>query len=78
MTNQTRRRGRPRPQDVIARDEHVYQLIRQRPRSRVELVALTHLKGDHVYLVLRRLNLAGRIERVPGGPGHVVNVWQAT
>lgn len=75
--SQPTRRGRPRPQNVIARDQQIYNLLRERPRSKVELVESTHLTPEQVYLVLRRLYLDGKARRLENNDHHV-NVWIAT
>ena len=57
------RRGRPRPPETIARDEHLYQLLAQGSRSRGQLAEQTGLTTDLVALALGRLRRAGRVER---------------
>jgi predicted Rossmann fold nucleotide-binding protein DprA/Smf involved in DNA uptake len=71
------RRGRPRPLEVIKRDERVYELLTHRPHSKAELIQLTGLTKAQTYLVLRRLYLDGRVQRVRQAD-HQVNVWEVT
>lgn len=55
------RRGRPRPTDVIARDEDVYQLLTDSPRTRNQIAAELGLTPSLAYLAIDRLRRAGRI-----------------
>lgn len=55
------RRGRPRPPDVVARDEQVYQLIAGGTGSRAALAEATGLDRPTVALCAQRLKKAGRI-----------------
>lgn len=57
----TRKPGRPRDPKVIARDEHVYQLITQGVGARSELAAQTGHDREAIALSVRRLKRAGRI-----------------
>lgn len=55
------RRGRPRPSAVIARDEQIYELLTQGPRTRNQIAAETGLTPSLAYLAIDRLRRAGRI-----------------
>lgn len=57
------RRGRPRSDATMARDEHIHQLLTDRSRSRGELAAATGLRPGLVHLALRRLLAAGRVRQ---------------
>lgn len=61
------RRGRPRPANVIARDEHVYQLIASGTGSRAALAEATGLDRPTVALCVQRLKKAGRIRTCADG-----------
>lgn len=63
MDTHTRRPGRPRDPAVIARDEHIYRLLANGPRSRSSLADATGHSRDIVYLSLNRLHHAGRIRQ---------------
>lgn len=63
MTTTTPRRGRPRPANVIARDEEIYSLLTSGTRSRNQLAEETGLEKSLVYLALDRLRSAGRIRQ---------------
>lgn len=56
-------RGRPRSPDTIARDEHIYGLLADGPRSRNQLAEQTGLEKSIVYLALDRLRQADRIRQ---------------
>lgn len=62
-TATTPRRGRPRPADVVARDERIYRLLTTGPRSRNRLADETGLRPSLVYLALDRLRTNGRIRQ---------------
>lgn len=70
------RRGRPRPQDVIDRDEAVFTALAQ-PASRAELVERTGLTASAVYLSLWRLRLQERVARIASQTeGRTGHTWQ--
>lgn len=58
-------RGRPRPQDVIARDEKAYQtLIESGPLTKPDLAEKLGITPSLTYMSLFRLAQAGRVRRV--------------
>jgi len=59
------RRGRPRPQDVITRDEAVLNvLVKSRaPMTREQLATELGAQPSHVYLSLYRLRRDGHVVR---------------
>lgn len=61
-------RGRPRPNDVIERDDRVFAAL-ETPATRAELVARTGLGPNEIYLSLYRLKRDGRIARVRSETG---------
>lgn len=61
MATPTRKVGRPRNPDVIARDEQIYKLLADGPRSRSSISEETNLDRDAVYLSCQRLQRADRI-----------------
>lgn len=63
MQQTARRPGRPRNPQVIARDEHVYQLITQGTGSRSALAQATGLDRPTIALSVQRLKRAGRIRQ---------------
>jgi len=58
---QQARRGRPRPAETIERDETVFALLADGPRTRNQLAETLGLERSVVYLSLDRLHRAGRI-----------------
>lgn len=72
-----RRRGRPRPQETIERDEQVHATIAGSGAglTREEIAANTGLSSKLVYMSLYRLRTAGRIARRYEDGRHV---WAAT
>lgn len=67
----TTTRGRPRPEEVVNRDEFVYtSLIGSMTRQ--ALAASIEMKPSHVYLSLIRLRAAGRVQHeYVSNVGHV-------
>jgi hypothetical protein len=60
----TPRRGRPRPQENIDRDERVYDLLAaEGPLTRNEVAEKTGLTASLTYLTLDRLRRSGRVRR---------------
>jgi predicted Rossmann fold nucleotide-binding protein DprA/Smf involved in DNA uptake len=57
------KRGRPRPQATIDRDNTVLAAIGDAPKTKAELVEATGLPGNEVYLSLYRLKRDGRITK---------------
>lgn len=70
----TQRRGRPRPDTTIARDEQVLAAIGAGSPTRAQLAETTGLEPKAIYLSLYRLRVQGRVERVRDGSDHV---WRA-
>lgn len=68
------RRGRPRPDVTIQRDEQVFELLAE-PLTRGQLVERTGLKPTQVYLALYRLRKADRVQKSRSGANHV---WSRT
>lgn len=64
------RRGRPRPEHTIERDDAVYAAL-ETPMTRAQLAEATSFPKNEVYLSLYRLRAAGRIERARDGGNHV-------
>lgn len=58
------RRGRPRSQETINRDDAVLKALGDGPLSKEQLVQKLSLKDTHVYLSLWRLRRDGRVEKV--------------
>lgn len=58
-----RRRGRPRSQETVDRDERVLTALGNGVMTREQLVDELKLKPSLVYLALWRLRRAGRVER---------------
>lgn len=70
MSTEKTRRGRPRPQATIDRDNSVYDVL-TRPMTRADLVTATGLKDSEVYLSLHRLRVSGRVARGSGGNARI-------
>lgn len=67
------RRGRPRPQDTIARDDQVLAAVPEDGTgvTRTQLAAATQLAPNAIYLSLYRLQRDKRIERARENGAHV-------
>lgn len=67
------RRGRPRPESTIARDEQVFELIPADGSTitRNALADALQVEPKAIYLSLYRLSRSQRIERVHEGGSHV-------
>ncbi len=85
MERERRRRGRPRPPDVISRDKRIPELITDHPQTSDQLVRATGFDKQAVYLSLRRLFLAGVIIRQDADDRDRIlrgaerkNIWKAT
>lgn len=65
MSDTETKRGRPRPQDVVERDEAVMTAVKASAEgsTKEELAESTGLEPSAVYLSLFRLRKDGRIER---------------
>ena len=63
MQQTARRPGRPRPADVIARDDTIYALIADGHATRAALATQTGLDRAIVQLSCQRLHRAGRIRQ---------------
>lgn len=66
-----RRRGRPRPEATIARDQQVFDALTE-PKTKKELAEATGLPGNEVYLSIYRLRTGGQITKVEGK----AHTWQ--
>lgn len=66
MSEPKRGRGRPRTQEVIERDEQIFQAVAGSDRAvtKYEISAGTGVPTNKVYTSLRRLSQAGRLARV--------------
>lgn len=64
------RRGRPRPDTTVQRDEQVFEQLSE-PLTRAQLVERTGLDARAVYLSLHRLRTTDRIKRDRQGANHV-------
>lgn len=66
MDEPKRGRGRPRTQEVIERDELIFQAVSgsERAVTKYEIAAGTGVPLPKVYMSLRRLSLANRLARV--------------
>lgn len=63
-TPEPTRRGRPRTEDAVARDEQIYNaLLSSGPYTRNELADRLALSKSLTYLALKRLQKAGRVKR---------------
>jgi DNA-binding MarR family transcriptional regulator len=69
----TRGRGRPRPADVVERDQKLLMYLGQKPRSRAELADLLEITVSQAYLALSRLRSRGQVRRCVKEDG--TNVW---
>jgi predicted transcriptional regulator len=70
------RRGRPRPQGTIDRDEQVLQLLQKGPLTRTEIAEKLGIESGAAYLSLFRLHKTGRVAKVAKGEG-TGNSWEA-
>lgn len=68
------RRGRPRPEDTIARDEQVLKILQSAPSTKVQIAADTGIPESAVYLSLHRLQKTGKITRARAGGVHMWEV----
>jgi site-specific DNA-cytosine methylase/predicted transcriptional regulator len=69
------RRGRPRPEETIERDEVVLKVLEREPSTKVKIAEETGRRESEVYLSLHRLQKAGLIQRARTGGLHL---WQVT
>lgn len=69
--NAAPRRGRPRPESTIQRDEQVFQALVAGGKTREDLATETGLTKSEVYLSLHRLRNAGKVERTRDSGKHV-------
>lgn len=69
------RRGRPRSQDTLARDERVKEVLGEGAMTREQLAERLGDKPSLVYLALWRLNRQGAVEKTSDGSRHS---WQLT
>lgn len=75
QTPEAPRRGRPRPDSTIQRDEQVLTAVGADGKTREDLAAGTGLTKSEVYLSLHRLRKQGLVERTRDGGKHV---WKQT
>jgi predicted Rossmann fold nucleotide-binding protein DprA/Smf involved in DNA uptake len=61
-----RRRGRPRPEATIERDQQVYAALEAGPKTKKELAEATALPANQVYLSIYRLRKSNQIKKVEG------------
>lgn len=71
----TMRRGRPRSEETIQRDETVLRTLTEHARTKEQLAQDLGLKDTHVYLSLWRLRRDGKVEKVTDGD--VRHLWRA-
>jgi predicted transcriptional regulator len=73
------RRGRPRPQDTLNRDDQVHQLLSKGPLTKTQIAEKLGIESSHAYLSLFRLQREGRVERAAGSEeeGAPKNAWKA-
>lgn len=66
-----RRRGRPRPQETIQRDERLILILREvQDMTKYELADALQVSPSVVYLALRRLKADGRVQHRSIGKRH--------
>jgi predicted Rossmann fold nucleotide-binding protein DprA/Smf involved in DNA uptake len=65
-TTEKPRRGRPRPQETIDRDERILNLVREGPVTRNLIISKTGISPTLVYLSLSRLRREGLVTMCPG------------
>lgn len=77
VADEAKRRGRPRPDDTIQRDQLVLTRMREaaKPLTREEVAAAAELTKNLAYLSLWRLRKDGRVARSHEGGKHV---WTVT
>jgi predicted Rossmann fold nucleotide-binding protein DprA/Smf involved in DNA uptake len=64
------RRGRPRPNETVERDERVLTAIGEQSLTRDELATALSLSPAQTYLSLHRLRSDGKVERTRDGSQH--------
>lgn len=71
-TTESSRRGRPRPDDVVARDNKVFEIVKNgaAPMTRKQVAEAAGEKESHVYLSLLRLRHAGKLQLKRTSDGH--------
>lgn len=67
----TIKRGRPRPQYTLDLDEAVYLALIAGPRGRTDLASSLGVTINVMYLSLRRLREAGRVDIYRHGKRHL-------
>lgn len=75
----SQKRGRPRPQDTMDRDEKIYQLLAQSgPLSKEEVATRLGFANNLVYMSLYRLQRDNYVRRVTAANGTKrSNTWEA-
>lgn len=68
------RRGRPRSQETIQRDDVIATALNEGPLTKDKLVEKLGLKPEHVYLSLWRLRKAGKVVKVSDDSSR--HLWQ--
>jgi predicted ArsR family transcriptional regulator len=73
------RRGRPRPQNTVDRDEQVHQLLKKGGLTKTEIADKLGIAAGEAYLSLFRLNKQGRVAKAPKAEGAEgrSNTWEA-
>lgn len=82
VTEQRPRRGRPRPEETVRRDETILQLLKDHPDglSRNDLAELMNLNTSKTWLSLNRLRNDGLADKVnpEGSQADKDTLWVAT
>jgi len=74
MTEETSRRGRPRPEESIQRDDAVFRYLEEHGAdTRNAIAAALGIDPSLTYLALDRLRKVGRVKRCLSGTGF--SVW---
>ncbi len=72
------RRGRPRPQNTIERDESVYRLLHTKgPLTRTQVAEELGCKPSVAYMSLFRLRRDGQVQRAAGSTDARTRTWEA-
>lgn len=74
-STETKRRGRPRPADVIDRDEKVFEAVGNDPKSTEELAEVIGAERNATYASLYRLRRDGRVKRAEDESGATARAW---
>lgn len=71
------RRGRPRPQETMTRDDEVKNLLRSGPKTTQQLAESLGVKNGIAYLCIYRLKKSGSVQKVQASEGRNP-AWQLT